>query len=84
MSDPAELAIAPDDVLVQQWAVPAQGQDPFGRRVRQDGTVEVLPERRPRSTPNGEWTFGEQTLKCGRRVVQLEGPRARRDPRARP
>ena len=70
MSDLAELAIAPDDVLVQQWAVPAQG-DPFGRRVRQDGTVEECSSATASFT-DGEWTFGEQTLEW-RRVAQLEG-----------
>ena len=70
MSDPAELAVAPDDVLVQQWAVPAQG-DPFGRRVRQDGTVEECSSATASFT-DGEWSFGAQELEW-RVVAQLQG-----------
>ena len=70
MSDPAELAIAPDDVLVQQWAVPAHG-DPFGRRVRQDGTVEECSSASV-SFADGQWTSGTQTLEW-RQVARLEG-----------
>ena len=65
-----ELAMAPDDVLVQQWAVPAQA-DPFGRRVRQDGTVEECASAIASFT-DGEWRFGQQTLEW-RRVARLEG-----------
>jgi hypothetical protein len=55
-----ELAQAPDDVVLQQWAEPAQG-DPFGRRVRADGTVEECLSATA-AFEDGEWRFGTQPL----------------------
>ena len=63
-----ELAQAPDDVVLQQWAEPAQG-DPFGRRVRADGTVEECLSATA-AFEDGEWRFGTQPLEW-RRVTAL-------------
>lgn len=63
-----DLARAPDDVLIQQWAEPAQG-DPFGRRLRADGTIEECSGATAEFV-DGEWSFGTQTL-AWRRVAQL-------------
>jgi hypothetical protein len=63
-----ELARAPDDVLLQQWAVPAQG-DPFGRRVRADGTVEECSSATAEFV-DGEWRFGTRPLEW-RTVARL-------------
>ncbi len=55
-----ELARPPADVVLQQWAEPAQG-DPFGRRVHADGTVEECSSATA-AFEDGEWRFGTQPL----------------------
>jgi hypothetical protein len=64
-----ELARAPEDVVLQQWAERAQG-DPFGRRVRADGTVEECTSATA-AFEDGEWRFGTQPLEW-RTVTRLE------------
>jgi hypothetical protein len=65
-------AAAPPDVLVQQWVVQEQG-DPFGRRVREDGTVEECTSATA-AFEDGEWRMGTQPL-AWREVGRL-GPEA--------
>ena len=62
-------ASAPDDVLVQQW-VRTEQSDPFGRRVRADGTVEECSSATAELV-DGEWRFGTQPLRW-REVARLD------------
>jgi hypothetical protein len=66
---PDDLAHAPADVVLQQWAEPAQG-DPFGRRVHGDGTVEDCTSATA-AFEDGEWRFGSQPLEW-RPVTRLD------------
>jgi hypothetical protein len=59
----------PPDVLVQQWVTTEQG-DPFGRRVRTDGTAEECSSATAELV-DGEWRFGSRPLEW-RQVAQLD------------
>jgi hypothetical protein len=61
----------PADVLVQQW-VTAEQDEPFGRRVRADGTTEEC-SGATAELVDGEWRFGTQPLEW-RSVARLAEP----------